>query len=236
MGGISQEQRAALREAKQFKIETLLHKTTGAVVVLVGEVHFKSKTGAEQGRRLIESFQIIGLEGADDKNYSPLIKVSISVLAAGYELITLIFNLEKSSIEEAINRDQQKTIIHLEDDHVPKWREKCALLFYCSMLLVLLGNELLKFVEYPLPAWMGGLVMMAAIAVIWNIFKIVFGVGVDSSWFVVDRDQTMTKNILRSLEERDSSSTAILVITGRAHVPGIKNSLIQNGFTPLPWK
>lgn len=140
---------------------------------------------------------------------------------------------------------QSQTVFDLEEGHKPDFIEQAAVMF----LPVLLGVYMVSWITAFLPdspvvreirsITVPPIIFLVVYSLFGDLLKRRFQ---DSRWYrvlfpdglVIGRNKTMAANISKNLEARPEMDK-MLVVVGKAHVPGMKELLInQHGFKEIP--
>jgi len=257
----------ALSEAQQEALETasespeyVVRISTGTIagvpriVVLLGERHAKSPSAARIGERVLDAFDVRGIEGVDFSRYwaAPILE---PVYDRSYARLVERMG-GGSTCEAAWERAPDpggtpaRRVVELEADHRPGLREQWDAAMTAAGILTanchgLLGGCAAALGLMVLPEPVRGACVGAALsgAALWALFR-GFGPGaaersllgrtygawrryLERSGIVGGRNVTMAAAIARAFSD-DPALRVILVIVGRAHVDGLARLLRED--------
>ena len=242
---------AALQSSeKHFKIETLTQEINGKkrLVILAGETHAKDQAASESGKRLLAEFSLRGFEAPDDQN-SLAAKIFYPFKRAMNFTTNQILKKRESTINDALTINNQKeNVINLwlEKGHVPDFAEKSSLLQLPIVIGVSTTDFSLWYANHQEMVLPSGVLEVAAVStsalsaylILQSLLHRPFS---EKNWYrkvfpasdghLFARNLTMTKNMIKGLEEHPEEDQ-MLVLVGSAHVPGMKKILMeQYGFS-----
>lgn len=244
-----------LTEVQQFVLERaakgdyLIVRLEGEVdgisrtVILMGESHVKGTRDAALGKRAVDRFGVVAVEGAEAFKEGLVGRMFGALYTAGYKAAQL-FGLKPSTIKHAVERSKESPnelqLIRLEKGHKLSTKDKVKLLTFMGAQVPLLARAAFYLTAtgyltagaaadgqylYALAIPIGMLKLVGFIETIFYGAAQITGYQrfkdkLVESMIIDHRDTHMAGVIMDSLKS-DPSLQKLLVIVGQAHVPGL---------------
>ena len=238
VAGLPADAVTSLRAAggwRSYAIRVLVNDR-GQTVVLLGETHRKSRHAADLGRAVVDAFPRIGVEGADAGEYwgGRCFALTVRACHALIRVLSLGLLSGRSTIEEAYAR-KDREIIELEEGHVPDLNEQFFSVSLPALVALLAADGAAKIAGVvwtdPQTLAVSHAIQLGTTAVAVPGMVATIG-GLALQWLrrggrtgiLGHRNATMAGNIEKYLEA-DPGRDTLLVVIGRAHVPGLAAAL-----------
>lgn len=237
MAPVSATTQEVLSEVSRLPLHAVveLRSPDGRQVFLLGETHVKARRAADVCRRAVEGFSLRGVEHLQ-RDQVVAGQVLGPVLGAVREALEVLSGggLAGSTIEVALDLPEGTTVELERTDRVPLGLQVGAA--YLA-LHVALAVPALLLLPWSGAGWLRPLrVAVKTLGVHLYALPLAYALR-DRPWgwviqplvtILTTRDQLLAEGILRMLETHPAEPAVVIV--GRAHVPGVVERLVDQGF------
>ena len=246
----------ALTEARKgYQVELYRKKIDERAVhlALASELHLGFGSTIERGKKLLEHFQVVGLEGVDTSQ-SVAHRVHGVFLRMFGRIISLVSRITMGRVRDSIiheirenarTTDTSYLTIELEENHTPDVYEKAALTFWASALSMVSVGLALKCIPLSsdifetfhtiftpiLTIMLSSVVIASGLSFLepriprrYNKSTLFKWLTAPLSGFGSARDRTMVRNVVKAFSDNPDKDR-LLVFCGRNHLPGMREIL-----------